>query len=36
LGIDFQMLSLTSPGTEQLDAAEAMLLAKATTRWPQR
>jgi uncharacterized protein len=27
-GIDFQMLSLTSPGTEQLDAAEAMALAR--------
>src|SRR5262249_48663801 len=26
-GIDFQMLSLTSPGTEQLDAAEAVALA---------
>jgi predicted TIM-barrel fold metal-dependent hydrolase len=27
-GIDFQMLSLTSPGTEQLDAAEAIALAR--------
>ena len=27
-GIDFQMLSLTSPGTEQLDAAEAVALAR--------
>src|SRR5207248_5241520 len=27
-GIDFQMLSLTSPGTEQLDAAGAMALAR--------
>src|ERR1700739_1874004 len=26
--IDFQMLSLTSPGTEQLDAAEAIALAR--------
>ena len=27
-GIDMQVLSLTSPGTEQLDAAEAMALAR--------
>ncbi len=27
-GIDLQVLSLTSPGTEQLDAAEAMALAR--------
>ena len=27
-GIDFQMLSLTSSGTEQLDAAEAIVLAR--------
>src|SRR5215472_15415838 len=27
-GIDFQMLALTSPGTEQLDAAEAIALAR--------
>jgi uncharacterized protein len=29
-GIDFQMLSLTSPGTEQLDAADALVLARDT------
>src|ERR1700751_1366100 len=29
-GIDFQMLSLTSPGTEQLDAGDALALARDT------
>jgi uncharacterized protein len=29
-GVDFQMLSLTSPGTEQLDAAEALALTRDT------
>jgi predicted TIM-barrel fold metal-dependent hydrolase len=29
-GIDFQMLSLTSPGTEQLDAGDAIALARDT------
>jgi predicted TIM-barrel fold metal-dependent hydrolase len=29
-GIDFQMLSLTSPGTEQLDATEALALTRDT------
>jgi uncharacterized protein len=29
-GIDFQMLSLTSPGTEQLEAGEAIALARDT------
>jgi uncharacterized protein len=43
-GIDFQMLSLTSPGTEQLDAADALVLARdtndalaeATKKYPNR
>jgi predicted TIM-barrel fold metal-dependent hydrolase len=29
-GIDFQMLALTSPGTEQLDAGDAIALARET------
>ncbi|MFZ0236358.1 MAG: amidohydrolase family protein, partial [Xanthobacteraceae bacterium] len=29
-GIDFQMLSLTSPGTEQLDSGDAIALARDT------
>src|SRR5215467_8203537 len=29
-GIDFQMLSLTSPGTEQLDTDDAIALARDT------
>ena len=35
-GIDMQVLSLTSPGTEQLDAADAIALsaAKSTTSSP--
>ncbi len=34
-GIDMQVLSLTSPGTEQLDAADAIALSReATTSWP--
>src|SRR5262245_38182576 len=43
-GIDVQVLSLTSPGTEQLDATEAVtlareandLLAEAVRRYPSR
>jgi hypothetical protein len=31
-GIDFQMLSLTSPGTEQLDAGDAIALVSPRCR----
>ncbi|WGR94950.1 hypothetical protein MTX20_12850 [Bradyrhizobium sp. ISRA435] len=36
-GIDMQVVSLTAPGLEQLDTAEAVALACDTmTRWPMR